>query len=199
VAVPERSAGEAAQQIADALEDAGIAYAIGGALALAVAGVPRGTADVDINVFTESDQVGALIDVLCKLGILIDKDAAIERASQDGMFVGRWDGMRIDVFVPSIPFSDEAARTRTRLSDADGWSGWFLAAEALAVFKLLFFRGKDLVDLERLVAVREELDHGYVRRWIVDMMGEDDDRVRRWDSIVQRFGPQVASSPSALK
>ena len=41
--------------------------------------------------------------------------------------------------------------------------------------------------LERLVAVRSELDHGYVRRWIVDMMGEDDERVRRWDDIVRRF------------
>jgi hypothetical protein len=104
------------------------------------------------------------------------------------MFVGRWEGMRIDVFLPSIPFALEAARTRKKLTDADGWSGWFLSAEALAVFKLLFFRGKDLVDLERLVAVRDELDHAYVRSWIADMMGADDERVRRWDAIVARFG-----------
>ena len=57
------------------------------------------------------------------------------------------------------------------------------------MFKLLFFRGKDLVDLERLVAVHQGLDCAYVRRWIVDMMGADDDRVHRWDAIVQRFAP----------
>ncbi len=81
----------------------------------------------------------------------------------------------------------EAAKTRVRITDAEGWSGWFLSAEALAVFKLLFFRSKDIVDLERLVAVRPELDHDYVRRWIADMMGEDDPRTRRWERIVQTF------------
>jgi hypothetical protein len=91
------------------------------------------------------------------------------------------------VFLPSIPFAHEAHRTRIRVTDDSGWSGWFLSAEAIAVFKLLFFRGKDVVDLERLAAVRPELDCAYVRRWIVDMMGEDDERTRRWDAIVARF------------
>jgi len=195
VTVAERSAAESAQRIADVLETAGIPYAIGGALALAVAGVPRGTADVDVNVFIADDRIDALINVLCQLGIEIDKAAAVERARRDGMFVGRWDGMRIDVFLPSIPFSQEAGQTRKRLTDGDGWSGWFLSAEAISVFKLLFFRGKDLIDLERLVAVRDELDHAYVRRWIVDMMGEEDDRVRRWDAIVQRFASTVRTPP----
>jgi len=104
--------------------------------------------------------------------------------------VGRWDGMRIDVFLPSIPFSSEAERTRVRVTDTAGWSGWFLAAEAVVIFKLLFFRGKDLVDIERLVAVRPELDRPYVRRWMVEMMGEDDERVRKWDEIVKAFGPR---------
>jgi hypothetical protein len=57
------------------------------------------------------------------------------------------------------------------------------------VFKLLFFRSKDLADLERLVAVQgRDLDRGYVRRWMVDMMGEDDARVREWDRIVAAGG-----------
>jgi hypothetical protein len=187
VATAERSAVEAAQLIATALESAAIPYAIGGALALAVAGVPRGTADVDVNVFAGAERYGALLDTLAALGMKIDREAMLAQLANAGMFVARWDGMRIDVFLPSIPFSDEAARTRIRLVDAQGWSGWFLSAEAISVFKLLFFRGKDLVDLERLVAVRSELDAAYVRRWIVDMMGEDDDRVRRWDEIVKRF------------
>jgi hypothetical protein len=187
VTIAERGAAEAAKSIAEALEAAGTAYAIGGALALAVAGVPRGTADVDVNVFVPLEQTEMVIDALQRVGIQIDKAAALERTRRDGMFVGRWDGMRIDVFLPSIPFSHEAERTRVKLTDDSGWSGWFLSAEALAVFKLLFFRGKDVVDLERLVAVREELDHAFVRRWIVDMMGVDDERVRRWDDVVRRF------------
>jgi hypothetical protein len=188
VALAERGAAEAAQRIADALSAGGLPYAIGGALALAIAGVPRGTADVDVNLFIEETRLSAAIDALSALGIQIDAASATARAKREGMFVGRWDGMRIDVFLPSIPFAFEAERTRILITDGAGWSGWFLAAEALTVFKLLFFRGKDLVDLERLVAVRPDLDRAYVRRWIVDMMGEDDERTERWDEIVRRFG-----------
>jgi hypothetical protein len=191
VPVAERSAAEAAQSIAETLEQSQIPYAIGGALALAVAGVPRGTRDVDINVFVGPEQLASVVDALTQLGMLVDREAAQAEALARGMFVARWDGMRIDIFLPSIPFSEEAGRTRIRLVDSDGWSGWFLSAEALAVFKLLFFRGKDIVDLERLVAVRSELDAAYVRRWIVDMMGEQDERVRRWDQIVTRFAERA--------
>lgn len=55
--------------------------------------------------------------------------------------------------------------------------------EALAVFKMLFFRPKDLLDLERLLAVAPELDRPYVRNELVAMMGEDDVRVARWDAL----------------
>jgi hypothetical protein len=186
---PERGAADAAREIAEALESAQLPHAIGGALALAIAGVPRGTADVDINVFVELDQLDEVIRALRGMGMEIDPVDANARARRDGMFVGRWEGMRIDVFLPSIPFAREAERTRISISDDTGWTGWFLSAEAIAVFKLLFFRGKDVVDLERLVAVRPELDRPYVRRWIVEMMGENDERTRRWDAIVERFGP----------
>jgi hypothetical protein len=108
------------------------------------------------------------------------------------MFVGRWAGIRIDVFTPSIPFSIEAGRTRVHLVDESGVATWFLSREAITVFKLLFFRPKDLVDLERLVAVSgPSLDHAYVRRWIVEMMGEDDPRVTAWDGIVRRLGSRA--------
>jgi hypothetical protein len=52
------------------------------------------------------------------------------------------------------------------------------------VLKLLFFRGKDLVDIERIVAIQGvALDRDYVRSWLVDCVGADTERVRRWDEI----------------
>ena len=185
-----RTAAEAARAIADALSAGGHEYAIGGALALGVAGVPRGTKDVDINLFVGMEELPRAMDALASLGIELNREHALARAERDGMFVGIWDGMRIDVFVPSIPFSHEAGET-VRTITVDGWTGRFLAPEAIALFKLLFFRLKDRGDLERLVAVRgTDFDHAYVRRWIVEMMGEDDERVRAWDDIVARFGPR---------
>jgi hypothetical protein len=181
-------AAEAGLRIAHALEAAGLAHALGGALALGAHGVPRGTLDVDVNVFVPESDFPRVIRCLLDLGVEVDESAALVRARRDGMFVGVWAGMRVDVFVPSIPFSEEAGRTRARMTSSDGESVWFLAPEALTVFKLLFFRPKDLADLERLVAVQgPALDRSYVRRWIVDMMGEGDERVRAWDDLARRF------------
>ena len=120
--------------------------AIGGALALAIAGVPRGTADVDINVFVVEEQVPDIVAVFLSMGIEAHLSTCVARAKSECMFVARWDGMRIDVFLPSIAFAHEAATTRIQVHDGAGWTGWFLAAEAIAVFKLLFFRGKDIVE-----------------------------------------------------
>lgn len=50
---------------------------------------------------------------------------------------------------------------------------------------MLFFRAKDIVDLQRLIAVQgDRLDRAYVREWLVRMMGDDDERVRKWDELV---------------
>jgi hypothetical protein len=181
-------AADAGLRIARVLEQEGIAHALGGALALGAHGVPRGTLDVDLNVFVPDEELPAVISALQRLGVELDAGAALARVGRDGMFVGTWAGMRIDVFVPSIPFSDEAGRTRVRMTDDAGNSVWFLSAEALTVFKLLFFRPKDLADLERLVAVQgAALNQAYVRRWLVDMMGEADERVIAWDRLTQTF------------
>src|SRR5438046_7954268 len=102
------------------------------------------------------------------------------------MFATRAEGMRIDVFTPSIDFSWEAERTRLR-QEALGEPAWFLSPEALAVFKLLFYRSKDIVDLERMVAALPGLDRAWVRRHIVAMMGEDDERTKTWDRLVREF------------
>lgn len=61
---------------------------------------------------------------------------------------------------------------------------------ALCVFKLLFFRSKDVVDLERLINRQgKSLDVAAVRRHIVEMMSETDPRVARWDDLVREFMP----------
>lgn len=181
-------AAEAGLRIAGALEAAGVSYALGGALALGAHGVARGTLDVDVNVFVEPDGYRRVIDVLAALGVSIATPAALARAARDGMFVGTWNAIRIDVFVPSIPFAVEAGANRVRLVDDSGTAIWFLSAEDLAVFKLLFYRAKDLADLERLAAAQgPALDRAYVRRWIVDMMGPGDERVAAWDDICRRF------------
>jgi hypothetical protein len=174
--------------VSDALEAAGLPYAIGGAHAYNLYSVPRATKDVDVNVFVDGTRLEELLAALHGAGITFDDDAARRGHTEGGYFVGHLGPVRIDVFTPSIPFSWEAGRTRQRIA-LDGHGHWYLSAEATALFKLLFFRGKDVVDLERLVATQQDrLNHAYVRRWLVEMMGEEDERTKVWDDLVRRFG-----------
>jgi len=179
---PPRDAFDAGLTIAAALESAAIPYCLGGALAYGQYGIPRATKAVDVNVFLEPDRISPALLALERIGVRFSDDP-IRDARAEGLIVGHWHGYRVDVFTPSIDFSWEAQRT-ARTFELEGQHVAFLSAEALSVFKLLFFRGKDLVDLERLVAVSaDDLDGGYVRAHIVAMMGEDDERSRAWDRI----------------
>jgi hypothetical protein len=41
------------------------------------------------------------------------------------------------------------------------------------------------LDVERLVAFGgESFDRDYVRQWLVDLVGDSDERVARWDRLI---------------
>lgn len=176
---------DAALHIGHHLSAAGVSYAIGGALAYGWWAIPRATMDVDINLFVEDHALEAALEVLNTAGVEFVRANARGDHEARGMFTATLGPFRIDVFTPSIPFSMEAARTKV-LIHIEGRPMWVLSAEAICVFKMLFFRPKDLADLERLVSLRADLDGAYVRTWLVDLMGEDDERVRSWDQVLGR-------------
>ena len=63
-----------------------------------------------------------------------------------------------------------------------------LFPEDTAVFKMLFFRGKDFVDVERLLGIMQgTLDRAYVRNALIEVVGEDDYRTKKWDELVKQL------------
>jgi len=112
------AAPELARRIADAFEAERIPYAIGGAPALAAWGFQRATNDVDIDLFVAPDELGEVFTVLERLGCELDGRACTESARERGDFRARFARMRIDFFVPSIPFyrsaQDRIRRRRDR-------------------------------------------------------------------------------------
>ena len=86
--------------------------------------------------------------------------------------------------MPSVPFYDEALRRRVRTRIV-GRETWVLSPESLAVFKMLFYRPKDVADVGRLMEIQgERFDAAFVGRWLVTMLGADDERVATWDRMV---------------
>lgn len=178
---------EVSRILADALEAAGIPYAIGGAISYGYWADPRGTHDVDLNVFVDPGEAGPALDALIDAGVNIDRAEALRTAVDRGDARGLFQGMRVDLFFNSIPLHDAAAERVRRLPLADREAS-ILAAEDLIVLKLMFYRGKDLVDVEKIVAMQgATLDRAYVRRWLVEMMGPGDFRVTKWDELCRQL------------
>jgi hypothetical protein len=174
---------DAVAALIDALEPSGLDYALGGAIAYSAWAEPRATRDVDLNLWLPPERLAEGLAVLEAAGVSFDRERVHAEAAERGMLVGRRGDYRIDVFVPSVPFYEEALRrrVRTRVARRDTW---VLSPETLAVFKMLFFRPKDLADIGRLVEIqRGRLDLDFVRRWLVDMLGADDERIESWDRL----------------
>ena len=183
---PELDAFALAMRLARALDDAGVPYAIGGALAFGVWGDPRGTHDVDINLFIEHHALDDALNVLEGAGMTIDREAARVADRGGDVIVGWHSCMRVDLFTPNIPFAWEAKNRVVRVRGPAGEAA-YLSAESIAVFKLMFFRPKDILDVQKLIEVQgDALDVRYVRDWIVRMMGEGDERTIELDRMTRR-------------
>ena len=155
----------------EALDAVGLPHACGGALALAYAvDVPRGTADIDVNVFVPPGDAERVLDALPE-GTVWDgqKLALLRRDGQVRVFL---DGYPIDVFLSTDEFHDEA-EARVRDVPFGGRSVQVLHGEDLAVFKIFFNRRKDWADLETMLRSKK-VDGAAVLARIDQLLGPDD-------------------------
>ena len=183
--------GERVLAISESLDAAGLPHAFGGALALAwCTRQPRGTSDIDVNVFVAPRRASAVLAAMPS-GVKINEERR-ELLKRDGQVRLRWDLTPVDIFLATTPFHQEAAE-RARIEPFLGAAIPFLACGDLAVFKVFFNRTRDWADLEEM-ATAGTIDHDALRRTIVGFMGADDERIARLDALP--WGPS-ARRPSA--
>jgi hypothetical protein len=75
------SAPEVARRLADALDQAGVPYAVGGAIAYGLYAPPRATNDVDLNIFVRADEIGRALDALEAAGASVQRENALRPTS----------------------------------------------------------------------------------------------------------------------
>ncbi|MGH9001437.1 MAG: hypothetical protein ACRDY7_18860 [Acidimicrobiia bacterium] len=160
----------------DALRRADIPHAFGGALALAwCTQRARGTIDIDLNVFVESQLAGDVLAALPEGPAWTESDRAL--VERDGQARLWWGTTPVDVFLNTTAFHQEAAG-RVRWEAFAGGQIPFLSCADLAVFKAFFNRSKDWVDLEEM-AVAGTLDVDRVVGVLVRFLGATDERIDR--------------------
>jgi hypothetical protein len=167
----------------DRLANAGLPHAFGGAIALAYWTLePRGTRDIDVNLFVPATEPGPALAALPE-AIARDEDTAAAIA-RDGQVRLWWDDTPIDLFFSYEPLHDEAARNR-RLVPFEGEEIPVLGPVELAVFKAMFDRTRDWADVEAMLAAGN-LDVDAVRDRLTTLAGKDDDRIGRLDEALRR-------------
>jgi len=181
---------EAARRIGECLDEDRIPYAIGGALALGVWGVPRATKDVGLSVFVTRAELPRVFDSLERAGVMVAREQAARDIERIGLAKGKLGNVIIDLFLSEHPQYAEMGRRVRRVLDPQGWAASFISPEDLCIHKLVFGRHKDVGDLESLFAVRLDLDVAYIRSWLVQMVAADDRRLEVLDDLERRFRPR---------
>jgi hypothetical protein len=159
-----------------ALSRARIPHAFGGAIALTFSTLnPRGTSDIDVNVFVTADEAERVLRALpeeVEVG-----DDALSTITRDEQVRLWWAGTPVDLFFSYVPVHDDALAHR-RLVQYEGATIPVLGPIELAVFKVMFNRTRDWADLEEMVAART-LDIDAVSAIVASMVGDDDERLAR--------------------
>lgn len=178
-----------AAELGSALDAQGVEYGVGGAIALGVWSEPRGTLDVDLTLFVPPDAASRALDVLQQSGCEFERRQAREMIDEHGLCRVSLHGVRVDVFLPTIPFFDRSRDRRTRVH-VNGRPLCVWNADVVAVLKLMFFRRKDLADVEQMLRIQgPALDRVWVREQLVDIFGERDPRIAAWDELQAEIPP----------
>jgi hypothetical protein len=164
----------------DALTAASLPHAFGGAIALAYCvEEPRGTRDLDVNIFCDVGDAAAVLGSLPDGVRVTGADiAAVERDGQKRLF---WDGVPIDVFLNNLPLHEAAAEGVVWVP-LEGRQIPVLDCASLAIFKSLFDRTKDWADLEAIaVATPEDIE--IATRAVGELVGQDDPAYKRLAAV----------------
>jgi hypothetical protein len=166
--------------IHEALTRAQLPHSFGGAIALAYCTEePRGTRDLDVNVFSEpgnaSDVLRALPDEVTITPTDVD---ALEREGQARLW---WDDTPIDLFLNVHELHQHAAR-EVRWVPFEGRTIPVLGCTPLVVFKALLNRTKDWADIEEMIAAGAG-DIPSAIEWLERILGAGDPIVERLSSL----------------
>ena len=166
--------------IHDSLTAAGLPHAFGGAIALAYCTEePRGTRDLDVNIFVDAAKAEATLSALPD-GVTVTEEN-IAAVLRDGQARLRWDDIPVDVFLNNMPLH-EAVASAVVWVPLERREVPVLDCASLAIFKAFFDRTKDWADLEAIAEATPE-DIETAAATITELVGPEDPAVKRLEQL----------------
>lgn len=142
------------QAIIGALNAAGVRYLIAGGLAVVAHGYVRFTADIDLILDLESENVKQAMTALADLGYRPRAPVRLEEFA-DPAKRDEWVRVREKGLTVLLDF-DAAYRSAARMDVAPGMSATFLSLGDLLRLKERARRPQDMLDIEKLRALHKE-------------------------------------------
>lgn len=176
----------------DSLTVARIGHALGGALALAYhVGEARATQDIDLNVSLAKERAA---EALAALPDDVPWHAShVEAIQRDGQVRIMWPveqgpPVPLDLFFDEHDLHTRAVRRSLWVEMLDTEVP-ILTATDLTVFKALYNRSKDWVDIESMLEESPpSLDVDEAVAWLSDIVGPDDGRITRLRTLATEVG-----------
>ena len=165
-----------------ALDDAGLAHAFGGAIALAYCTAePRGTRDLDVNVFVGPESADEALDALPHGVTVRARDRALAR--REGQVRLLWDGTPIDLFFDTHDLHQEAAAGVVEVP-FEATTIPVLGCQALLLFKAMYNRTRDWADIEAMLEAGSADGAAALER-LRRILGAADPAVERLASLIR--------------
>jgi hypothetical protein len=172
-----------------ALAEERIPHAFGGALALAYwTRDPRGTSDIDLNVFVPAADSAPALAALPP-GVA-RPEGTVEKIAAEGQIRLWWDETPVDLFFDYERVHADAARHSKEVPFA-GTRIPILGPIELTVFKVIFDRTRHWADVEAMVAA-STVDLDAVRGTLASMLEPGDPRFDRLTEAVRRAGSALS-------
>ncbi len=185
--------------VLDALEAAGIAYMIGGAVAAWAWGEPRSTLDLNLVVQIPLEVIGKLSNELKKRDMLVPEEIILDNILEDRVdlpinAIHMHSGYKADLY--PVRDGDElriAAFGRRRKVDLGESFGevYLHSPEDLIIYKLWYYSISQqtihIRDITSIVmSLEDELDFSYIDRWV-----KEKGMLNIWIELIEKIHPNT--------
>lgn len=168
--------------------------AFGDAIALADAGQPRATYDIDLNVFVPVRESRRVLDALGRLFDLGPRDRIEHAIATNAQVQLRRGSLPVDLFFSALPFHDAMA-SRVRLVEFASRQIPILSAEDLIVCDAACNRPRDWIDIETVIALQQSrLDRHSLDHWLSAWFDPTDAPRERIADLLQRHDRRSSGS-----
>jgi hypothetical protein len=175
------------KQMVEALTALNIRFALIGGFAVGFRSQPRTTKDLDFILEIPQLTLPKLLEELRKRDFVFDPTQTIREWTQNHLTQLDFHGMRIDWLKPVIPLYSHVI-DRSKIEFWLGCSLPIATPEGLILTKLIGFRSRDQVDIEKLLAANPgQIDLDFIQTEWASIARPDDPRMNKFLEMVGTF------------